>query len=352
MWLLVLQILLLPVSLLYNLITAIRNWLYDNELIKPYIPPVKTIGVGNLAMGGTGKTPMVEYLIRYLSVNYKIAVLSRGYKRKSKGFIMTNSNTTVDEIGDELFQIHQKFGNKILIVADSNRSRAIQKLIALDTAPDIILLDDAFQHRKVKVGFSILLTTYNKPFFKDRVFPSGLLRENRAGKKRADIIITTKCPSTISENEIEKFKQKINSTTAVYFTYVSYGNIYSFDSGKCVNLSKDISLLTITGFVHTENMIYHLNEYTNELIHFSFPDHYDFKKSDIKRIMNSFGEIKNKNKYIIVSEKDAARISKNPFLEEKTKKQLLVLPIEIKFLQNKYSEEFNLKISDYVGKNQ
>jgi tetraacyldisaccharide 4'-kinase len=187
-----------PFAVLYGIITSIRNFLYDKNFLKSTKFKTPTLVVGNLSVGGTGKTPQIEYLIRLLQNDYKIAVLSRGYKRKSTGFIIADENASVELIGDEPFQYFKKFKN-ILICVDTDRTNAIQQLEKLENPPDIILLDDAFQHRKVDGGFNILLTDFNNLYVNDSMLPTGYLRENKSGAKRAQLIIVTKCPKTLSE---------------------------------------------------------------------------------------------------------------------------------------------------------
>src|SRR6478752_5452103 len=191
---------LFPFAVLYGFITSIRNFLYDNNLLKSYSFDLPIIAVGNLSVGGTGKTPQIEYLIRLLSPKYKVATLSRGYKRKSEGFVLADETSNAEILGDEPFQFFQKFKN-IQVAVDANRKNGIEQLLSQSEKPEVILLDDAYQHRKVKAGFYILLTTYDDLFCKDFILPMGNLRESRRGAKRADVVIVTKCPSTITKQK-------------------------------------------------------------------------------------------------------------------------------------------------------
>ena len=200
--------LLFPFAILYGFITFLRNYLYDKGFLKSYSFNIPVIAVGNLSVGGTGKTPQIEYLIRLLSPNYKVATLSRGYKRKSEGFVLADANATAEIIGDEPFQYYKKFPTiKVAVAAD--RKNGIEQLLNQKEKPEIILLDDAFQHRKVKAGFYILLTSYGDLFSDDFILPTGNLRESRSGAKRADVIIVTKCPKDISDAEQERIRQKL-----------------------------------------------------------------------------------------------------------------------------------------------
>ncbi len=348
MWLKFFQILSTPLSIIYNLITSIRNYLYDRGFISSFIPEIKTIGVGNLSMGGTGKTPMIEYLIRTLLPTHKIAVLSRGYKRKTKGFILANEQSNSDEIGDELYQIHRKFGKSVYIVADANRQRAIQMLAELPNPPEIILLDDSFQHRKVKPGLNILLTSYSNPYFSDRVFPSGFLRENKSGSQRADSIVVSKCDPNLNVDKIEEFKLKLNAlpTQSIGFTTIEYGNCYFLKDGSEIQLNHKNSIIVVTGFVQTNTMIDYLVRFTKKMIHLSFKDHHSFTQKDIQLIENKLND--SKSDFILVSEKDAARLYNNQFMKEDIASKILVLPIETNFVNTVDKDKFNLKIKNYV----
>ena len=207
--------------MLYGLITFIRNFLYDKGLLKSQSFAVPIIAVGNLNVGGTGKTPQIEYLIRLLSSNYKVATLSRGYKRKTKGFVLANANSNAEILGDEPFQFYKKF-SQIQVAVDADRKNGIEQLLNQKDSPDIILLDDAFQHRKVKAGFYILLTAYDDLFCDDYMLPTGNLRESKRGAKRADLIIVTKCPATLSEKEQKEIKAKIGGDKPLFFSKIRF----------------------------------------------------------------------------------------------------------------------------------
>ena len=226
---------LFPLAFLYWLITFIRNWLYDKGIFKSSSFNIPIIAVGNLSVGGTGKTPQIEYLIRLLSDNYKVAVLSRGYKRTTEGFILADENASASSIGDEPFQFYSKFPN-IQVAVDANRKSGIENLLQLPNKPDVVLLDDAFQHRKVKAGFYILLTAYDDLFCDDYILPFGNLREPSSGKKRADMIIVTKCPKDLSELAQQKIKEKLKVKQQVFFTTIQYDDfVFGNDSQLLVS---------------------------------------------------------------------------------------------------------------------
>ncbi|MQP53027.1 MULTISPECIES: tetraacyldisaccharide 4'-kinase [unclassified Flavobacterium] len=326
---------LFPVAFLYWLITYIRNCLYDKGIFKSYAFDIPIIAVGNLSVGGTGKTPQIEYLIRLLSDGYKIAVLSRGYKRSTAGFILADDTATASSIGDEPFQFFSKFP-KIQVAVDANRKNGIENLLQLKDKPDVILLDDAFQHRKVKAGFYILLTAYDDLFCNDYILPFGNLREPSSGKKRADMIIVTKCPSDLSELAQQKIREKLNVTQSVFFTTIQYDDfVFGNDSQLLVSEIKKESKVLVAGIAKPKLFFEFLQSDTDETL--VFPDHHHFSKQDCEQIL-----AKAKGRKIITTEKDFVRL--NGLLP---KAQLFYLPIKSAFLNNKNIDK---TIKDYVGK--
>lgn len=330
----IIRYLLFPFSILYGCITSIRNFLFDKGILKSYSFDIPVIAVGNLSVGGTGKTPQIEYLIRLLSDNYKIATLSRGYKRKSKGFILADETTTAAFLGDEPFQFYKKFP-KIQVAVDADRKNGIEKLLSQSDKPDVILLDDAFQHRKVKAGFYILLTSYDDLFYKDFILPTGNLRESRSGANRTDLIIVTKCPKNLSYEEQNNIRNEIGLDKDIFFTFIDYDEkVYSVDKELEVNSIKKSDKLLVAGIAKPEPFFRHLDAKTNEKI--SFPDHHNFSDSDIENIKN-----KSKNSLIITTEKDFVRLNgKLP------NEQLFYLPIKSKFINNELV--FNSEIIKFI----
>src|SRR5436190_16710825 len=222
---------LFPFAVLYGFITGIRNFLFDKNILKSYSFDLPVLAVGNLSVGGTGKTPQIEYLIRLLSSRYRVATLSRGYKRKSEGFVLANESSNAEILGDEPFQFFRKFRD-IQVAVDADRKNGIEQLLAQPEKPEMILLDDAYQHRRVKAGFYILLTAYGDLYADDFILPAGNLRESRSGAKRADVIIVTKCPKNLSVAEQEKIKKKLAPKVGqdVFFTFIDYDEkVYSAD---------------------------------------------------------------------------------------------------------------------------
>lgn len=327
--------LLFPISILYGFITALRNFLYNSGFLKSYSFDIPIIAIGNLSVGGTGKTPQTEYLIRLLSSQYKIATLSRGYNRKSKGFIIADNTSNAETLGDEPYQIYKKFP-QINVAVDANRKNGIEILLSQTIKPDIILLDDAFQHRKVKAGFYILLTAYDDLFYNDSMLPTGNLREYKCNAKRANIIVITKCPKNLSTTEQEKTKQKINLNIPIFFSFIDYDDKVYNDNGS-KNLSEiNTTKLLLTGIAKPEPFFVHLQKQNDEKL--VYPDHHYFTEDDCKEIQKLAN-----NKPIITTEKDYVRLKKQNHWNN-----LYYLPIKSSFVNN--SDNFDKLIIDYVGK--
>ena len=325
---------LFPFAILYGWVTQLRNFLYDIGILKSYTFDIPIIAVGNLSVGGTGKTPQIEYLIRLLSENYKIATLSRGYKRKSKGFLLADANATASTLGDEPYQFYKKFPN-IQVAVDANRKNGIKQLLSLQNKPEVILLDDAFQHRKVKAGFYILLTAYDDLFCDDYILPTGNLRESRSGSKRANCIIVTKCPKTISDFEQNEIRKKIGSNNPVFFSCIEYDDcIYSAKESKKVNEIKDLNKLLIAGIAKPKSFFDFLKNQND--IFLIFPDHHHFTASDILTIKS-----KAKVSIIITTEKDFVRL-KDSIPDE----HLYYLPIKTSFISKRTI--FDSIIAEYL----
>ncbi|MDO9276532.1 MAG: tetraacyldisaccharide 4'-kinase [Lutibacter sp.] len=329
-----------PFSILYGLITSLRNYLYDVSILKSIHFKTPTIVVGNLSVGGTGKTPQIEYLIDLLKNDYKIAVLSRGYKRKSKGFFMADSTVSAEIIGDEPYQIHLKYP-EVIVCVDSNRTNGITKLEELENPPEIILLDDAFQHRKVRGGFNVLLTTFENLYVNDIMLPTGDLRENASGADRAQAIIVTKCPTAISEKEqaeiIEMLHPKAHQQ--VFFTAITYDTQLKGASTIDLNDLSDFEILLVTGIANPKPLTAYLKSRKLNFKHLEYPDHHHFSLNEIAEINSVYEKLSSKNNIILTTEKDYVRIF------EKLK-NLHYLSIKTTFIARK--NEFDNLIKNYV----
>ncbi|WLD22919.1 tetraacyldisaccharide 4'-kinase [Flavobacterium dauae] len=314
---------LFPFSLIYAAVTSLRNFLYDKGIKKSTGFDIPIIAVGNLSVGGTGKTPMVEYLIRLLAGKYNLAVLSRGYKRKSKGFYLANAATTIEEIGDEPFQYHSKF-KQINVAVNADRVEGVTKILEALPKTEIVLLDDAFQHRKIKAGFYIMLTAYNDLFYNDLVLPAGNLRECKSGIKRANVAVVTKCPKDLSEAEMLQIKSKIDiDNDKIFFSTISYHHSVTNNVEELLIADLKNDFIAVAGIAKPEYFYDYLKCSKNDCL--TFPDHHFFSDQDLKNIIQ-----KANGRKIITTEKDYMRLQK-----QLPEKQLYYLPIEMDFLKDK-----------------
>ena len=345
---------LLPLSWLYGLGVKFRNTLFDIGVLKSRDFQIPIISVGNITVGGTGKTPHVEYLVRLLKDQFHVAILSRGYKRKSKGFVLASSKTTMPEIGDEPYQMKQKFP-KVTVAVDKNRCQGIDLLADNDKHLDVILLDDAFQHRYVKPGINILLVDYHRLIIYDKLLPAGRLREPMTGKNRADIVIVTKCPTTLKPMEYRVITRAMNlyPYQHLYFTTLEYDELRPMfpQTPKKMTMSQlaDKNVLLLSGIASPEQMEHDLSPLSPNLVPLTFSDHHQFKQKDIQLINETFAAMP-APKLIITTEKDATRLQLAETLSDEVRKNLYVLPVRIKFMQEQ-EDNFNNQIIDYVHKN-
>lgn len=337
----------------YHWITHIRNIAFDLGLIKSHKFNIPVICVGNISVGGTGKTPHTEYLIRLLKENHCIAMLSRGYGRKSTGFVRATPNSKMKEIGDEPFQIWKKFSD-IIVAVDEKRVHGIGQLLKEKPTPDIIILDDAFQHRHVKAGLNILLIDSNRPIWSDRVMPFGRLRESASAINRADIIIITKCDRQADAAWQNSIKAKLNNKkeVPVFFSTMKYGvpyPIFNEHRKKSIEFNGCHTLL-MTGIANPTPLKKELEKRGAKVTLISFADHHDFSVDELNGIEKKFLNTSDTAKAIITTEKDAARLIGNPSVPTVIKQNIYAIPIEVDFL-NEETNMFNQIISDYVRKN-
>ena len=330
-----------PVSWLYGGVMGLRNWMFEQRFLKSVEYDIPIIGVGNLTVGGSGKTPHVEYIVSHLSMDYKVAVLSRGYKRKTKGFVLANAKSTPQTIGDEPYQIYQKFHGKVIVAVCESRRKGIEKLLSLFPDLKVIVLDDSFQHRWVKPQVSILLTDYSKPFYKDKVLPLGRLRESPRQVNRADMVIVTKCPEdlqpisfriTSKDLDLMKFQK-------LFFSRYEYGHlkpVFAEDALYTVSLhelTEEDGVMLLTGIAHPRYFVRYFRQYPFKVKVDHFPDHHDFTKRDIQDIEKKFKALPGKRKIIVTTEKDAVRLMHNPYFPKSLKPFTFYLPIEVKMVK-------------------
>ena len=342
---------LLPLSWLYGFIVSLRNELFNLGILKERTFKIPIISVGNITVGGSGKTPHVEYLIRLLHNDVKVGVLSRGYKRKSHGYILANDSSTMRDLGDEPFQMKQKFPN-IYVAVDKNRCNGIEHLIQDQKSSDVdvILLDDAFQHRYVKPGLNILLVDYHRLIIYDRLLPAGRLREHLSGKQRADIVIITKCPKDLKPMEFRILTKAMDlfPYQKLFFSTIDYDVPYALFSDATTSLSKQ-NILLLTGIASPEQMENDMKNKCRSVTSLAFDDHHLFTLKDAQRINDAFAALPSP-KIILTTEKDSTRLYHLEGLSTEARDALFVLPIKIKFLLNQ-GEYFNNKIINYVRKN-
>jgi len=338
--------------MLYSIIVFLRNKLFDWQILKSKKFDIPIISVGNITVGGTGKTPHIEYFIRKFLPQKRVAVLSRGYKRKTSGFVLADENATAQTIGDEPYQIYKKFP-EILVAVDEKRVCGIEKLLALPTPPEVILLDDAFQHRYVTPSDNILLINYNRPIFKDKIMPYGRLREPISAIKRADKIIITKCPENLSEQEKKYFIEKINRVAppcppkggelsppfwggvgggAVSFSSFKYSIPKNIFTKEPMNTDVKRDFLVVTGVVNADGLYDYLQKFANNIYKMKFADHHNFTEENIKRIEQKVSTLPSES-LVITTEKDRARLLDNPFISNELREKMFYVEIEVE-MQN------------------
>ena len=346
---------LLPLSWIYGFFVRLRNTLFDVGALKSRSFTVPTIAVGNITVGGTGKTPHVEYLIRLLQDKFRVAVLSRGYKRKSSGFILADDTSTVASIGDEPYQMKQKYP-AVTVAVDKNRCHGIERLTDNSIVKDIdvVLLDDAFQHRYIKPGINILLVDYHRLVIYDKLLPAGRLREPPSGKNRADIVIVTKCPKDLKPMEFRVITKAMNlyPYQRLFFTRLDYDTLkplYCGNDRKLTSLRKNEHILLLTGIASPKQMMIDLQPYTDHIHPLTFGDHHAFTSADVEKINSTFASLP-APKIIITTEKDATRIVGLNGLSEEVRHSIFALPVKIRFMLEQ-EETFNENIIGYVHKN-
>jgi len=344
------RILLFPFSLIYGLAVIVRNYLFDKNIYNSVAFNLPIIGIGNLSVGGTGKSPMVEYLIELLHSKYKVATLSRGYKRKTKGYALAHPKTTALEIGDEPMQFHRRFPN-VAVAVGEERIVAIPQLLHDRPETNVIILDDSFQHRWIKPGLNILLTEYSNLFTRDFFLPTGDLRDQRLSYKRADIIVVTKCPADISAEEMDGIRNEIKPLPKqeVFFTTIEYGELYHISTHDKRPISLDDEVLLVCGIANPAPLKKHLLQHSKTYYQLSFSDHHIFTIDDLTEIKSKFNEIQADKKIILTTEKDAVRLLK--FDGSLTALDVYVLPIQHKFLEGRGTQFDNI-VNTFIDKYQ
>ncbi len=351
------KLLLFPLSWLYGLVVFIRNQMYDLNILNSTEFDIPVISVGNLTVGGTGKTPHVEYLVKLLKDKFEVATLSRGYKRKTTGFLQVETDSSVSEVGDEPLQIKNRFP-EITVSVCENRVQGVENLLQPDKEkiPDVVILDDAFQHRRITAGINILLIDYNRPVKEDQLLPVGRLRERPSQMQRANIIIFTKCPEEVTPI-MRRILQKdvgLLPYQSLFFSTLEYEKLKPVFSAKRLDKTfysdKTHSILAVTGIAFPKPVHDYLNRFAEHFEDLTFPDHHQYSETDIEIILQNLESLSGKNKIIVTTEKDSMRLKDRKDLPDELKKVLYYLPVGVKFLENE-GKDFNKKILNYVGEN-
>lgn len=342
-------LLLYPISVVYGWIMAIRNAMFERGILKQHTFDVPVIVVGNISMGGSGKTPHTEYVVDALSHEFNMGVLSRGYKRKTHGFVLATNNSHVDDIGDEPYQIYSKFKrDDVMMAVCEDRVQGINKMLEINPDLNLIVLDDAFQHRYVKPTVSIVLMEYSRPAYQDHLLPFGRLREPMSALNRADVVVVTKCPEDMKPMEERIFKERLNLfpyQKLLFSSYVYQNPLpvfddvpadarqhFSFDS-----LTQSDALLAVTGVANPRPFVRYLRKYQAKVKIKRYADHHHFTHSDMESILAKFNSIKAGKKFIITTEKDAVRLRNNPYFPHQLRGCTYYLPIKVSFTE--YNEQ-------------
>ena len=345
-----------PFAYLYSFVVWFRNRLFDWKILPSVKYDAPVICVGNISVGGTGKTPLTEYLIALLKKQYRIASLSRGYKRQTKGFVWVEADSTALEAGDEACQVKQKFPG-VLVAVDGNRRRGIDRLLSLpaDERPEVVLLDDAFQHRYVTPSLAIMLTGFHNLYYHDAMLPAGNLRESIRGVRRAGIIVVSKCPGIIRPDDVRMIKNnmKLQAGQRLYFTTVKYDPLKPLFPSLALHpcslneIEGDEALLLVTGIANPQPLIDTVKSYSSHFKSCIFPDHHRFTIADIQDIDVEFRKMTSLKKRLITTEKDAMRLKTLTFLPDEWKAALYYLPVSVEFLFDQ-GEDFDAHIIEHI----
>lgn len=334
------MLLLYPLSRLYGLGVGVRNRLFEHGILKQTEFGIPIVVVGNIAMGGTGKTPHVEYIVEALMSKYNIGVLSRGYKRQTSGFVMATPQSRPEDVGDESYQIYRKYGSEVTVAVCENRVEGINCMLEINPGINMLILDDAFQHRYVRPTVSVVLTEFNRPVFADSLLPYGRLRETRAALNRADIVVATKCPPGMDQLEYRIFGEKLNlfPFQKLFFSRFNYGHFVPVfpdevtEIPALATLAAGTQLLVVTGVANPKPFVRYLRRNKAKVKLKRFPDHHNFSASDMDVITRAYEELPGTEKFIVTTEKDAVRLLNNPYFPHALKPRIFYVPIKVGFI--------------------
>ncbi len=334
------NVILRPMSIIYGMVVGLRNKLFDWGILKEKVYPIPVVVVGNLSVGGTGKTPHTEYIVEALKSEYRIGILSRGYKRSTKGFVLASRHSTPWDIGDEPYQMYQKFGQEVRVAVCEKRTKGIEELCRIDPTINLIVLDDAFQHRYVKPSASVVLMEWNRPVYNDDILPLGRLRESAHGLLRCDFVVITKCPREVRPMDVRLIYDHLGlyAYQKVFYSRYNYGNLVSVFPDECTyipNLSwltGDDNVLLVSGIANPRPLFRYLKAFKAEVKMKRFPDHHQFSRKDFDEVLKAFNGLPGKNKIIVTTEKDSVRIVNSPYYPHELKPYTFYLPIKVDFL--------------------
>ena len=333
---------LLPISKAYGMVTAIRNWMFDVHILKETTFPVPVIVVGNLAVGGTGKTPHVEYIVEHLRGIYNIGVLSRGYKRFTKGFVMASQFSKPTDIGDEPYQIYHKFNGEVPVAVCEKRVDGINELLKANSDINLLILDDAFQHRYVKPTVAIVLTEFNRPVYEDSMLPYGCLRESMSQLRRANIIVATKCPEKNSALDYRLFEEnlKLMACQKLFFSKFTYGHLQPIFPEAAAKppmlewLTEEDRVLCVAGIGNPKPFVRYLKHFNAKVRVNIYRDHHNFTRKDMATIQQRYESMEGNRKLLITTEKDAVRLANCPYFPPQLKKYAYYLTINVEIMRN------------------
>lgn len=333
------KLVLLPCSKIYGAVTYLRNKMFDWHLLPQHKFNIPVIAVGNLAVGGTGKTPHTEFIVDALRSSYHLAVLSRGYKRRTKGFVLATPYSRPSDIGDEAFQVYHKFDQKVTVAVCEDRVAAIKELLRLDPALNLIVLDDGFQHRYVKPSVAIVLTEFNRPIFKDKMLPYGNLREPKRGINRADIVIVSKCPDRLTPWDYREFKNKLSlfPYQHLFFSNYSYQQLVPLFPDQAVSvpnlewMTEADSVLAVAGIGNPRPFVRHLKSFMPKVRVNIFADHHNFTRRDMELIRKRYATMKGASRILVTTEKDAVRMASSPYFPPELRAVTFYLPVKVEF---------------------
>lgn len=353
----ILPYILKPLSWVYGAVTDFRNWMFDHKILPQEEFDIPIVSVGNLTVGGTGKTPHVEYIVDMLASTYNIAVLSRGYKRKTHGFLLANSNSTPDSIGDEPLQIFKKNKYRVKVAVCENRRVGIKELMKQFPDLQMIILDDAYQHRYVKPKVNVLLMDYNHPIYEDNILPYGRLRESAHQTQRADMVVVTKCPEGLAPLSYRLISKRLDLMPyqKLYFSnyrYLDPQPVFPDDKPYHVDLnsltSRDTVML-VTGVANPRGFVRYFKNYPFKVKVCHFPDHHNFNREDLEKLQAKFSEMKGERKILITTEKDAVRLAYNPYFPASLKKISYYIPIEVRMIPGLDDNDFIADIANQIS---